>query len=395
MGLALGTSFVLCALPAGGSPALAAAGGSISGAVSAAAGATPIAGVKVCAFALEGGELPEEERESCTHTEAGGSYAISGLANGEYGVDFDAGSEGLNYIYQAWHEEDTRFDSDPVVISGGEEVSGIDAELSGGGGISGTVTGTPLGGPLAGIEVCAGPETFPGTEVCTHTGAEGNYTIVGLATDSYRVGFQPPEGVEFIEQFYDSEAKGWEADRVEVTVGAVTPNIDAALQEAGQISGKVIDAVTHAPLAGVGVEAFRTLDTGSFEFKSTSTDSSGNYTVPLLVPGQYTVRFSAELQMPGNYAAQWYACNKENIVTVSAGHVTSGIDGALYKVGVEPCPAIVPPEPQIECAPSARSGGCGRHAQSAHHCRKGYHRKRVHGKTHCVKIHKRHRHRRG
>jgi hypothetical protein len=396
MGLALGASFVLCALPAGGFPALAAAAGSINGTVSAADGGAPIAGVRVCAFELEEGELPfEEEIETCVHSEASGSYAIGGLADGEYGVDFDAGSEGLNYIYQAWHEEDTRFDADPVVISGGGEVSGIDAELSGGGSISGTVTGTPLGGPVGGIEVCAGPETSPGTEVCTHTDASGDYEVVGLATDSYRVGFHAPEGVEFVEQFYSGEEKGYEADRVQVTVGSVTPNIDVALQEAGQISGTVTDATTHAALAGVVIEAFRDIPNGSFRVVFAGTGANGSYTIPLLTPGVYTVRFSPEPSL-GNYADQTYSCDKETPVTVSAGRVTNGVDGALYRVGVEQCPpAIAPPPGLFECAPSAGSAGCIHRATPPHRCRKGYRRKHVHGKARCVKIHKRHRHRRG
>ena len=180
----------------------------------------------------------------------------------------------------------------------------------------------------------------PGTEVCTHTDASGNYTILGLATDSYRIGFQPPEGVDFVEQFYSGKEKGYEADRVDVTVGAVTPNIDVALQEAGQIAGTVTDATTHAPLAGVGIEALETFPTDPSGSPSPAPMRAVTTRCPLLMPGQYTVRFSPESQMPGNYADQWYSCNKETSVTVSAGQVTSGIDGALYKVGVEQCPVV-------------------------------------------------------
>jgi hypothetical protein len=64
--------------------------------------------VRVCAFQ----PAPEEEEtevELCTHSGVGGSYQLGPLAPGEYGVDFLAGGEGLNYVYQAWNDKPDRF----------------------------------------------------------------------------------------------------------------------------------------------------------------------------------------------------------------------------------------------------------------------------------------------
>ena len=362
-------------------PAAALAAGSISGAVTDASSHQPIAGVRVCAFQPAPEEEEEAEVELCTHSGVGGSYQLGPLAPGEYGVDFLAGGEGLNYVYQAWNDKPSRFDAEPITVAS-TDVPGIDAALSESGGISGTVTGTPLGNQLAGIEVCAEPETFPGTEGCTFTVANGTYTIVGLAADSYRVAFRPPEGVEFLEQFYAGEANGWEADPVAVSVGSVTPNVNAALQEAGQITGTVTDAVTHAPVAGLTVYAFDAFGNEYIHFPAGVTDAAGHYTIPLLAPGSYKVVFWPEEQLPGDYAKQWYRCNEETVVTVTAGHATPGIDAAMTKRGAFPCESVSEPAPP----PPARP-------RTTHGCKKGFHKRRVKGKPRCVKVHERRKHR--
>jgi hypothetical protein len=373
----------LCAAIVFTAPATASAAGSISGTVTDAATHQPIVGVRVCAFE----EGPEEEvEEVCAHSEEpSGHYSIAPLPAGKYAVEFLAGVEGLNYVYQAWHDQLDSFHAEPVPVSGGE-VSGIDAELGEGGGVSGTLTGTPLGQPLAGVEVCAEPESFPGTEVCSHSGADGGYEIVGLQTDSYRLAFRPSEGVEFIEQFYAGEANGWEADPVAVSVGNVTPNINAALQEAGQITGTATDALTHAPIANLTVYAFDAFGNEYIHFPAGVTDAAGHYTIPLLAPGAYKVTFWPEEQLPGEYAKQWYRCNKETAVTVAAGHATPGIDAAMTKQGAFPVSCepsqAAPPPPTVVVNRS---------------CRKGFKRRRVNGKLRCVKqkARKHRRHRKG
>ncbi len=116
----------------------------------------------------------------------------------------------------------------------------------------------------------------------------------------------------------------------------MTPNIDAALQEAGQITGTATDALTHAPIANLTVYAFDAFGNEYIHFPAGVTDAAGHYTIPLLAPGAYKVAFWPEEQLPGEYAKQWYRCNKETAVTVAAGHATPGIDAAMTKQGTFP-----------------------------------------------------------
>jgi hypothetical protein len=120
------------------------------------------------------------------------------------------------------------------------------------------------------------------------TNAFGDYTIVGLGTATYWVSFFPPEEAEFLEQYFDRKPGIVHADDVAVSVGSLTPNINAALEETGQIT--VTDAVTHTPLAG-----------------NQSHRAEG-------------------------YAIQWYRCGNgppATPMTVASGFATPGIDVVL------------------------------------------------------------------
>ncbi len=139
--------------------------------------------------------------------------------------------------------------------------TGIDAALTAGGQISGTVTDAVTKAPLAGAEVCAynQSEEFLGFfNRCTDTNSAGQYTFSGLAGGEYKVYFAFGS---YAPQYYNDKSELSEAEPVHVTAGSTTSGIDAALQPTvGQISGKVTNASTLAAVEGVYVCALTSAD---------------------------------------------------------------------------------------------------------------------------------------
>lgn len=378
---ALGAALALLVAPAAAS---AAPTGSITGAVTDANAHQGVVGVRVCAVS----EGPFEEiDEFCTHSATAGAYSIGELPPDEYTVEFLSGVEGLNYIYQAWKNQPLSFLGELVEVASGE-VFGIDAELAEGGEIGGRVTNFNGGAPLADVEVCAEPSAFYAEQGCAVTNPAGEYTIFGLSSSKYRVSFHPPEGVEFLEQSFDAEPGILQADPVSVTTGQLTPDINATLQEAAQISGTVRDAITGVPIAAVSVCTFATLG-NEYIGQCGSSDVFGHYTIRRVPAGVYTIRFFTGESIPRQYREGWYTgsdCGRTTrAVTATAGHVTAGVDVGLFKIGLVEVglPACEPP---VELPPAR---------VKPKKCRKGFHKKKAKGKVRCVKVHKKKHHKRG
>ena len=154
----------------------------------------------------------------------------------------------------------------------------------------------------------------------------------GLAAGSYKVGFQSCGGGNYLSQFYDGKSSLATADAVSVSAGSTTSGIDAALQQGGQITGTVTDALTHAGIANKCVAAY---DASNNFVASGFTDSAGHYAMAGLVAGSYRVGF--QTCGGGNYAPQFYdgksSLAAADLVSVTGGGTTSGIDAALQPGG--------------------------------------------------------------
>lgn len=174
-------------------------------------------------------------------TNANGEYTVEGLTEGEYKVGFFP--PGSTYLAQYYSGQPSLESANPVLVTAGKTTTGIGATLTEGGKISGTVTDAYTHGGLGKIGVSAYATGVEFGFGFASTNANGEYTITGLGTGSYKVEFSweyseaerkacehaprcPPK---YITQYYNDQPSEATANPVAVAVGTLTPAINAAM----------------------------------------------------------------------------------------------------------------------------------------------------------------------
>ncbi|MCD2444024.1 carboxypeptidase regulatory-like domain-containing protein [Agromyces sp. SYSU K20354] len=219
-----------------------------------------------------------------------GAFRISGLPEGTYTLHFSPPWESA-YSGEWWNDKSDQYSADTFTVIAGETVSGMLAELSVGGGISGAVTGAD-DLPLAGVTVSAMGSGTWGSDV---SDADGRYEILGLPADSYTVSFQPDEfepgpASGYLREYWDDVPNQFDAVPVVVGAGETVSGIDAELARAGSISGVV--AADGQPIAGVEVSV------SGPGWGWATTDIDGRYEVLGLPRGSYDVWFTMPAGTP-------------------------------------------------------------------------------------------------
>lgn len=107
----------------------------------------------------------------------------------------------------------------------------------------------------------------------------------------------------------------------------------ASAAEDGQITGRVISAVTKTPIEGVEPCAASAPVT-SLPGTCTLTNANGEYTIPSLPAGEYIITFIVHNpKLDSQYYNHKYDYSEAEPVLVIAGQTTGGIDGELGEVG--------------------------------------------------------------
>jgi hypothetical protein len=164
-----------------------AAAGDVSGVVTADPDGSTVQGVCVFVYPVGG-----TNATTGAVTASDGSWSLDGLAVGSYDVQFMDGAAcwsqgGVNHGYapQYWQDASTLATATPVQIVSGTPAGPIDARLTIGGSISGTVTAAVGGQGLGGVCVSATNVPFG----IFGTSSDGTYTIPDLASGTYNVSF--------------------------------------------------------------------------------------------------------------------------------------------------------------------------------------------------------------
>lgn len=307
-------------------PAMAAVGtASISGTVQ--GQGTPnvdLAGVLVSARSTNGFYF---RSGSDAYTGADGSYTISNLPAGTYTLSFqvvDSGP-GMNYVSTYLGGKSAIAAGDRFTVGAGESVAGKNVVLAIGATISGHVDHP--GNGSAGVQVYSAGNASdfnPGVQVDN----SGNYTINRVGTGSFTLNFY---GYGAASQYWNNKPTLDVANYFDVAAGQTITGKDAQLVAGGVITGNVQGLGSpNTVLGGVTVSAFL-LSGGGTPSSSSFTDAEGNYTIPDLTAGTYSLSFSPRSDQ--SYQKQWWEDKATQATAVSfavaSGQVVSGMNAVL------------------------------------------------------------------
>ena len=270
-------------------------------------------------------EVETDDFMAWTRTSSNGQFLATGLTAGTYRICYllppDAsGHSNLGYR-PACYRQQLDGPGTPVVVQAGKITSGLVDYLHVAGAISGRVTDS-AGQGLANVSVTAyGTEWWHGRAAVT--GPDGTYTVTGLVEDTYGVCFTRSAGTSptgYLDECYDNQPTYYPdgtSTPVLVTLGQISSGIDAALEAAGAITGRVTDG-NGVPLVGVAFSYSR-------DALVDYTDSNGSYTIKGLATGSYFLCFDGS-QVTSTTAPYGYtnSCDAGGAYAdITAGQVTT------------------------------------------------------------------------
>ncbi len=225
-------------------------------------------------------------------TSGTGSYDVSGLPPGSYVVSFASGCGYSNPMVTTYYSGALGFGTaTPIQVAAGQTVTGIDGTVSAGGSISGTVTDATTGLALPGI--CVSAFASDGQSGSATSASDGTYTISGLGTDQYVVGFGSGCGStgNYAFQYYQGASSPASATSVNVIDGQTTGGINATMVAESLASLNLTVTLGPADLPGAGVCLFEG-GPGGFGGGAFG-NANGTETLTGLPPGTYQFTFSA------------------------------------------------------------------------------------------------------
>ncbi|MDL9979026.1 MSCRAMM family protein [Microbacterium sp. ASV49] len=262
------------------------------------------------------------------NTDINGDYQITGLAPGNYVVQFHTGYMYPTLASQWWNGAPSRSTATPITVTAGGSITGISAVLAAGGSIGGVVTSdTGAPGPNVMVSVYEATPAGAGDWIASGmTDASGAYLVSGLPADTYKVQFS--SGGALLGEWYENAADAATATPLTVASGQqITAN--GVLTTGASITGVVTDSSGN-PVENALVMA-QPGSAGGYG-SGTSTAADGSYSIVGLQPGAYQVQFLTQYATQNVAPGWWKGAQTEakaKVLTLAAGSVASGISPRL------------------------------------------------------------------
>ncbi len=270
---------------------------------------------------------------SYSSTDAQGNYIISGLPDGSYAVQFT--DYNLARYFDEWYSDKATYaTANPVAVTGSGTMSGVNAQMTKAGRISGRLTDKD-GMGLSGVVV--GVYDFNDTIIQEwFSDSEGNYVVTYLPAGQYKVKFSGllTSGLYTVPEWYNDKPDSASADPVAVAFENTTANINAQLQlqEGGKISGRVMDS-NGKGIKNIEVRAHDATNQNAFGYAIS--DADGRYTITSILSGSYKIHFEDGLYDNFYYDSEWYndktSFQAADAMAVVPGETTEILDAVLIK----------------------------------------------------------------
>ncbi len=312
-----------------------AANGAFQGTVTAQTGGAAIANASVVAYDATGSFA------GSTTANSSGFYTLAGLAPGQYRVVFTA-PVGQNFLSEWYNDQTSLATATPITVTSGGLLGSVNAALTTGAIISGTLT-TGATTPVSNGTVVL-YDSAQNYVASTASNGSGVYTFSRVRAGLYTLWFPAPTG--FATEWWENKISFRTATLFSVaTADSVTKSNNFAAE--GAITGTVTRAGGD-PLSAavVAYEAGGTTDSAASWVAQTYSDpGTGAYVLGGLPAGDYKVGFTtyasgttptgALAADPLGYAPEWsshaFSYSAATVVNVFAPtHTTGGVSMTLY-----------------------------------------------------------------
>lgn len=271
-------------------------GGSVSGSLSGSDGPVPWASIWVYPWHDESFGRPDISFVD-------GRYAVTSLPPGDYGILFAPGGPWYHVDHNGVSTTGHAISEPRLRVGLGESLN-RDIVAQRMASISGTVSVDRDGevGPIGGTRVYAmkpRPDgTFEFVSPSVLTDDQGRFELSGVLPGEYVLGFDDPKDARVFEQFWGGAQTPAEATRVVIEASETVSGIDAVLQSAARVRGRVeyrSPNGNRTPLPATQVVVWRVDDqTGEYVLVPDAAPPAGTdagFLSEQLVPGRYALYF--------------------------------------------------------------------------------------------------------